>query len=188
MKLEKTPLDDVYILNKVVRNDDRGQFCRIYGIDELEKEGLKSKAVHINTSTSKNAGTLRGIHFQYPPYAECKIISCISGSIWDVAVDLRPKSDTKFQWFGTVLNPDNGKSLIVPEGFGHGFITLEKNSSVIYVVSEIYSPENECGARYDDPLLNIKWPITPLFLSNKDKSWNLIEKNQESFLKPFLEL
>jgi len=174
MHLEKTSLNDVFILNKKIRKDDRGQFCRLYGIDELKKIGFDSKVSHVNSSLSLKAGTLRGIHFQYPPFSECKIISCITGSIWDLAVDLRPNSKQRFEWFGVKLTPSNGKSLIVPEGFGHAFLSLEDNTNIIYVSSEIYSPEYESGIAFDDPLLNINWPINPSFLSERDTSWGEI--------------
>lgn len=187
MHLEKTPLSDAYVLHKPVRKDERGQFCRVYGADELENAGLKCNAVHVNTSTSVKKGTLRGIHFQYPPYAENKIVSCISGSIWDVAIDLRPNSATRFKWFGVELNPDNGKSLIVPEGFGHAFITLKENTTVIYVVSQVYSFENEGGARFDDKMLKIDWPIKPTVLSDKDQKWPSIEQRIEEFDNRFKE-
>lgn len=176
MHLEKTHLDDVLILHMDIRKDDRGQFCRLYGIDELKKAGFDSKVSHVNSSKSLKRGTLRGIHFQYPPYAECKIISCISGSIWDLAVDLRPNSKQRFNWFGIKLTPSNGKSLIVPEGFGHACLSLEDNSTIIYVSSEVYSSKYESGIKYDDPLLKIKWPINPSFLSERDKSWGEISK------------
>ena len=188
MKIKETPISNLFILEKPVRKDERGQFCRLYGKDELENLGIKSKAIHVNSSTSNFAGTIRGIHFQYPPYAECKIISCISGSIWDVAVDLRPNSKTRFHWFGTILTPENGKSLIIPEYFGHAFISLEDKASVIYVSSEIYSPEHESGIRYDDPTINIKWPIKPKIVSQKDKSWDLLENQGKEFLKPFMNI
>ena len=174
MDLEKTSLNEVFILNKKIRKDDRGQFCRLYGIDELKKIGFDSKVSHVNSSLSLKAGTLRGIHFQYPPFSECKIISCITGSIWDLAVDLRPNSKQRFEWFGVKLTPSNGKSLIVPEGFGHACLSLEDNTNIIYVSSEIYSAEHESGIAFDDPLLNINWPINPSFISERDSSWGEI--------------
>lgn len=171
MKLESTPIPDLFVLRKNVRLDNRGQFCRLYGLDEIEIAGRLTKAFHVNSSTSLKTGTLRGIHFQYPPFAEEKIVSCVCGSIWDVAVDLRPNSPTKFKWFGLTLTPENGLSLIVPKGFGHAFLTLEPNSTVIYVVSDGYSLEHESGILYNDALVNIDWPISPVVLSEKDLLW-----------------
>lgn len=176
MKLESTGLDGVFLLHRRIHNDERGTFTRLFAEDELATLGYNAKAIHINTSTSIFPGTLRGIHFQYPPYSETKIVSCVSGAIWDVAVDLRPNSETRFQWFGKTLTPDNGTSLIIPEGFGHAFITLEPNSTVVYVVSAAYAIEYESGARFDDPLLRIEWPIEPMVMSEKDTEWKLLSK------------
>ena len=175
MEIEKTPIKGLYSINRPVRKDPRGFFSRLYGADEMTVAGRPTPAVHVNSSTSKEKGTLRGIHFQYPPYSEAKIVSCVSGAIWDVGVDLRPGSPTRFKYYGIKLTPDNGKSLIVPEGFGHAFITLEVNSTVVYVVSSPYSIENESGLRFDDPYLNISWPVEPKVISEKDKNWGLLE-------------
>ena len=175
MKLEITPIEDLFILHRLIYQDDRGFFSRLFGNDEVAAAGRPTQAVHVNSSTSLAVGTLRGIHFQYPPHAEAKIVSCVAGAVWDVGVDLRPNSPTRFQWFGTKLTPNNGVSMIIPEGFGHGFITLEPNSTVVYIVSAAYAPEHESGARFDDPLLNIQWPIEPNVLSDKDRAWELLE-------------
>ena len=123
MKLEETPIEDLYVLHRPIRKDERGSFSRLFGEDDIAKAGRPTNIVHVNTSTSVEAGTLRGVHFQYPPFSEAKVVACTSGSIWDVGVDLRPDSPTRFQWFGEVLTPENGKSMIVPEG--------EKASKVI---------------------------------------------------------
>ena len=175
MKLETTPIKSLFVLHRPVRRDERGFFSRIFGEDEIAAAGRPTQAVHVNTSTSVEVGTLRGIHFQYNPHAEAKIVSCVSGSIWDVGIDLRPKSPTRFQWFGTKLTPGNGLSMVIPEGFGHAFITLEPNSIVVYVVSAVYALSHESGIRFDDPLLGIMWPINPTVLSEKDRTWGLIE-------------
>jgi len=175
MKLEPTSVQDLYVLKRPVFQDNRGQFTRLYAAEVLEQAGLPSQAVHVNSSTSVEAGTLRGIHFQYPPYSETKIVACTAGAIWDVGVDLRPGSLTRFQWFGQTLTPRNGVSMVIPEGFGHAFITLEPNSTAIYVVSEVYEPKYESGVHYGDPLLNIQWPVQPKFLSRKDLSWDYLE-------------
>ena len=175
IKLENTPIEGLYILHRAVHKDERGFFSRIFGVDEMAKAGRPTNALHVNTSTSTSVGTLRGIHFQYLPRPEAKIVSCAAGAIWDVGIDLRPKSPTRFQWFGTKLTPDNGLSMVIPEGFGHAFITLEPNSTAVYVVSEVYSPEHESGIRYDDPTLGITWPMNPTVLSEKDSLWGLLE-------------
>jgi len=181
MDIEKTPIKDMYIIHRPIRKDERGSFTRLYGADEFALHGLNTKAIHVNTSTSSELGTLRGIHFQHPPFSEAKIVACTSGAVFDVGVDLRPNSPTKFKWFGKILTPENGLSLLIPEGFGHGFLTLEPNSTVVYVVSEVYAPQFESGIRYDDPEISIQWPIQPKVISEKDKKWDWI-KNRISEL------
>ena len=171
MKLEATPIKDMFVLHRAVHKDSRGQFTRLYAAEGLAMAGRPTDAIHVNTSTSTQVGTLRGIHFQYVPCAEAKIVACTAGAIWDVGVDLRPESPTRFQWFGAELTPENGRSLVIPEGFGHAFITLEPNSIAVYVVSAVYAPEFESGIRYDDPALAIEWPIQPSVISDKDLAW-----------------
>ena len=175
MQLESTPIKDMFILHRPVHKDSRGQFTRLYAAEGLAKAGRPTDAVHVNTSTSIEVGTLRGIHFQCAPYAEAKIVACTAGAIWDVGVDLRPESPTRLQWFGAELTPANGRSMLIPEGFGHAFITLEPNSTAVYVVSEVYAPELESGIRYDDPALAIEWPIRPSVVSDKDQAWKAVK-------------
>jgi dTDP-4-dehydrorhamnose 3,5-epimerase len=184
VKLEPTPIDGLFVLQRPVYKDSRGQFTRLFATEGLAAAGASIDAVHVNSSTSVETGTLRGIHFQYPPYAETKIVACTSGAIWDVGVDLRPGSPTRFQWFGTKLAPDNGRSMVIPEGFGHAFITLEPNSTAVYVVSAVYALDYESGVRYDDEMLAIKWPIVPKVLSDKDMAWgNLKDRVNELDLR-----
>jgi dTDP-4-dehydrorhamnose 3,5-epimerase len=185
MKLETTPIADLFVLHRPLRKDDRGTFSRLFGEDDIAVAGRPTKAIHVNTSTSKQTGTLRGVHFQYPPYSEAKVVACTAGSIWDVGVDLRPDSPTRFQWFGVVLTPDNGKSMIVPEGFGHAFLTMEPNSTAVYVISSIYAPGHEAGIRFDDPLLNIDWPIEPTIISEKDRAWGPLKNRIQELDRGF---
>ena len=175
MKLESTPIKDMFVLHRAVHKDSRGQFTRLYAAEGLAMAGRPTDAIHVNTSTSTQVGTLRGIHFQYVPCAEAKIVACTAGAIWDVGVDLRPESPTRFQWFGAELTPENGRSLVIPEGFGHAFITLEPNSIAVYVVSAVYAPEFESGIRYDDPALAIEWPRQPSVVSDKDLDWKAVK-------------
>jgi dTDP-4-dehydrorhamnose 3,5-epimerase len=183
MKLEGTPIPDLFVVHRPLIKDDRGTFSRLFGEDDIASAGRPTNAVHVNTSTSKEVGTLRGIHFQYSPFCEAKVVACTSGAIWDVGVDLRPNSPTKYQWFGEVLTPDNGKSLLIPEGFGHAFITLEQNSTAVYVISSVYAIEYESGVCFDDPMLNIDWPIDPVVVSDKDKSWAPLKNRVEEIDK-----
>ena len=116
-------------------------------------------------------GTLRGLHYQEPPYAEVKIVRCTRGSVFDVVVDLRPESPTFCQWYGTYLNPDNASMLYVPEGCATGYLTLEPDSEIYYLTSEKYHPESAKGVRYDDPAFAIEWPGPIVQLSDNDRNW-----------------
>ena len=185
MKIESTPIEGINILHRPLVKDKRGTFTRLFGADEIAKAGRPTDAIHVNTSTSPEVGTLRGIHFQYPPFSEAKVVACTSGAIWDVGVDLRPNSPTRFKWFGIHLTPENGKSLIVPEGFGHAFITLKPNSTTVYVISNIYNVKYESGLRFDDPDLAIKWPIAPAVISEKDKKYGLLKNRIKDIDKGF---
>lgn len=176
MQLEHTPIAGLFVMHRPVHQDNRGQFTRLFAAEGMAAAGRPTEAVHVNTSTSVDVGTLRGIHFQYPPCAEAKIVACTAGAIWDVGVDLRPGSPTRFQWYGTVLTPLNGRSMVIPEGFGHAFITLEPNSTAVYIVSAAYAPEHESGIRYDDPELAIDWPTAPTVLSDKDLAWEPVQE------------
>jgi len=188
MKLESTPIEGLFVLHRPVHQDSRGQFTRLFATEGLACAGRPTEAVHVNTSTSEKAGTLRGIHFQYPPFAEAKVVACTAGAIWDVGVDLRPESPTRFQWFGIKLTPDNGLSMVIPEGFGHAFITLEPNSTAVYVVSTVYAVEHESGIRYDDPTLAIEWPRIPTSMSDKDLSWGQVLSRIDEFDSRFASL
>lgn len=185
MKLKSTNLKDLYVVQRSLKNDKRGSFSRLFGEDEYSDAGRPTKVVHVNSSQSFETATLRGIHYQYPPFSETKIVACLSGSIWDVGIDLRPNSPTRFKWFGVELSPNSGESLLIPEGFGHAFITLEPNSIIVYSVSSIYSPDYESGIRFDDPLLNIEWPIKPKIVSDRDLKWGFIENRIEELNSKF---
>jgi dTDP-4-dehydrorhamnose 3,5-epimerase len=136
---------------------------------------LNPDFVQCNISFNKSKGTLRGLHLQKPPKAEIKVVRCLSGSIWDVIVDLREDSKTFGKWFSVGLNEYNRTMLYVPEGFAHGFISLTDNAEIFYLVSEFYFPDYERTLRWNDPLHGINWPITPNVISDKDKlvkDWN----------------
>ena len=171
MELEETAIEGLFIIHRKFISDSRGVFSRLFAEDELELAGRPTRAVHVNTSTSPEAATLRGIHFQYPPYSEAKIVSCTNGKLWDVAVDLRPNSPTRFQWHGIMLSPGEPTSFLIPEGCAHGFITLEPHSTILYIVSNTYAPSHESGVRFDDTMLSIDWPVAPNLISDKDRRW-----------------
>jgi dTDP-4-dehydrorhamnose 3,5-epimerase len=122
-------------------------------------------------SYNAKRGTLRGLHWQRSPYEEAKLVRCIGGAIWDVVVDIRENSESYRRWFGTELSADNGKALYIPEGFAHGFITLEDETTVMYQISEAYHPDSAAGIRWDDPAIGIEWPMSPTLVSEKDRRW-----------------
>ena len=168
MKFIPTPLNGAFVIELEKRGDERGFFARAFCIKEFESIGLSHNLVQINNSLSKDTGTLRGMHYQLATKSEDKIVRCIKGKLYDVIIDLRPNSSTFKKWFGAELSAENRLSLYVPKGFAHGFITMEDNTETFYLVTEFYSPENERGIRYNDPEFNIKWPIEPKVISDKD--------------------
>ncbi len=150
--------------------DDRGSLERLFAADELAAAGVIFEAVHINLPRTTHAGTGKGLHMQRRPHAEPKIVTCIAGRIFDVAVDLRPESPTYGQWFGIALSQDRAESLLIPEGFAHGMQCLEPNSLVHYVHSAAYAPAAEAGVHPLDPDVAFAWPLPPQYLSLRDKS------------------
>jgi dTDP-4-dehydrorhamnose 3,5-epimerase len=166
----KTPIEGLYKIELEKFEDYRGFFARIFCKKEFENQRLKNNIVQINNSYNKKKGTLRGLHYQLPPKAEVKIIRCIRGSIFDVVIDLRKDSPTFLKWFGCELNENNKKMLYVPEGFAHGFLTLEDDTEIIYFTTEFYSPQYERCIRWNDPKFSIQWPFEPTVISEKDRN------------------
>ena len=171
MKFRETELSGAYIIDIEPFEDDRGLFARAWCRKEFEAHGLNPSIVQANISKNRHRGTLRGLHWQRDPYAECKLLRCTRGSIYDVIVDLRPESDTFKSWVGVELTEENHRMLLVPENFAHGFQTLQDNSEVFYQVTQFYTPGAECGARYDDPAFAIDWPQDVSAISEKDEGW-----------------
>jgi dTDP-4-dehydrorhamnose 3,5-epimerase len=149
--------------------DERGFFMRTFDIELFEKAGINLTLVQENHSLSKRKHIIRGLHFQFPPFAETKIVRCIRGAIWDVFVDLRKGSDYFGQWDSIELTEENKKMILIPRGFAHGFCTLSDISEVIYKVDNFYSKEKEGGIIWNDPDLKIEWPTKNPILSDKDK-------------------
>jgi len=170
MKFKKLPLQSAYTIDLDKREDERGYFARLFCLEEFKNQGLEISIVQINNSMSKHKGTLRGLHFQYPPKAETKIVRCISGSIWDVIVDIRKDSSTFGNWFGTELTAKNRTMMYVPKGFAHGFQTLVDNVELLYLHSGFYSAEHEGGLLYNDKTVGINWPSSISEISERDKS------------------
>lgn len=171
MIFTETKLKGAYIVDLEKREDERGFFARGWCQNEFEAHGLTPRVAQVNISSNKKRGTLRGMHYQIAPYEETKLVRCTRGALYDVIVDLRPASPTYRQWFGVELTADNYKMLYVPEGFAHGFITLQDETEATYQVSQFYTPGSERGLRYNDPAFGIEWPAEVQVISEKDKSW-----------------
>ncbi len=170
MKFTELELKGAYVIEVDKIQDERGFFGRLWCENELKNYGLNTNIVQSNVSLSKKKGTLRGMHFQRGEYAETKFVRCTRGSVYDVIVDLRPESPTFKQWYGVKLTADNYKMIYVPENFAHAFLTLEDNSEVYYMATQFYNSENEGGLRYNDPEINIEWPIEITEISDKDNN------------------
>jgi dTDP-4-dehydrorhamnose 3,5-epimerase len=169
MKFLSTPVSGAFIIELEKKDDGRGFFARLYCRNEFKRAGLEQSYVQINNSLSVQKGTLRGLHYQVEPHGEAKVVRCISGELWDVIVDLRSNSASFGQWFGAELTATNRQMLYVPKGCAHGFITLDDNTEILYLVSSFYAAEAERGVRWNDPFFAIKWPIAPTVISEKDR-------------------
>jgi dTDP-4-dehydrorhamnose 3,5-epimerase len=175
MIFRETPLKGAYIVELERKEDPRGFFARAFCAREFEQQGLPTRVAQANLSYSARRGTLRGMHYQVPPASEPKFIRCIRGAIWDVIIDMRPDSPTYRQHFGIELSADNRLALYIPDMFAHGNQALTDDVELFYLVGEFYTPGCERGVRYDDPAIGIKWPLPVTVISDKDKSWPLLE-------------
>jgi dTDP-4-dehydrorhamnose 3,5-epimerase len=171
MQFESTAVAEVYLVRPDRFDDERGYFARTWGADEFEARGLSTRVVQRNLSFNTHTGTLRGMHYQRPPYAEVKLVSCLVGAIFDVAIDLRPDSPTYCRWVGAELRADSGAMLYVPEGCAHGYLTLEPRTTVEYLVSELYHPEAAGGVRWNDSHFGVRWPAEPTLIAQRDRSY-----------------
>lgn len=151
--------------------DERGWFARTFCEREFAEHGLPTHFVQHSRSFTRRAGTIRGLHFQSPPFAEEKLVSCVAGAILDVIFDLRPDSPTYMETWSVELSGENGRQLFIPKGVAHGFQALTDNVLVNYLISEFYAPEHARGIRYDDPVLNVRWPLPVATVSERDLSW-----------------
>ena len=176
MKFTPTSLAGAYLIGLEPRADPRGMFARVFCAQEFSAHGLETIFVQANISTNKLSGTVRGMHFQREPHAEVKIVRCTRGSIYDVIVDMREASATRFRWFGAELSEENGLMMYVPKGFAHGYQALTDDAAAFYMVSAFYAPESEGGLRFDDPKLSIEWPRAVAEISNKDTAWPLLTR------------
>jgi len=172
----ETDLQGAWIIDIEPHRDERGYFARVWCAREFEEQGLKTDLVQCNIAYNHSKGILRGMHYQQAPHAEVKLVRCTRGSVYDVIVDLREDSPTRLKWIGVELTEDNHRMLYVPEGFAHGYVTLQDNSELFYQVSEFYTPGAEGGLRWNDPRIAIEWPEQgELLISEKDRSWPLLE-------------
>src|SRR4051812_44942418 len=175
MIFTETVLAGAFIIDIERRGDSRGFFARTFCQHEFEDHGLKPVIAQANLAYNAKKGPLRGMHFQFPPAAETKLVRATRGAIYDVIVDLRPESPTYLQHVGVELSERNRRQLYVPELFGHGYLTLTDGAEVTYQVGEFYTPGAERGLRYDDPALSIEWPVTVEVISEKDANWPLLQ-------------
>lgn len=170
MIFREVKLPGAYIIEPELIEDERGFFARTWGQEDFAARGLNPQIVQCNSSLNKRTGTLRGMHYQVSPHEEAKLVRCTAGAIYDVIVDLRPDSPTRGQWLGVELTARNRLMMYVPEGFAHGFQTLEDNSEVFYQVSAYFHPESARGVRWDDPAFGIEWPLAISVISERDRS------------------
>lgn len=169
-----TPLAGLLRIEIEPHHDERGFFARLYGAREFAAAGIPFTSHDVNLSRSRERHTLRGLHYQDPPHAEAKLVRVVRGRVFDVAVDLRPESPTCRQWFGMELSAERHEALLIPEGFAHGFMTLEPDTDFLYQMSCPFTPGQGRGIRFDDPAIGVVWPAPPSIMSEADRIWPLL--------------
>lgn len=174
VRFKPVPLKDVWIVKREPVHDERGFFARTFCRREFQAHGIDFSVAQCNVSFNEYAGTLRGLHYQEKPAAEGKLVSCLRGALYDVIVDLRSDSPSYLKHFGIRLAGNECDMLYIPRGFAHGFLTLEDDTQISYMMDEFYAPGCGCGLRYDDPVLGIEWPVPVRIVSEKDREWPLI--------------
>ena len=187
MIFTETKLQGAYIIDLDCQEDARGFFARAFCQREFEAHGLKTIIAQANVAFNHKKGTLRGMHFQYPPAAETKLVRCTRGAILDIIVDLRPESAAYLQHIAVELNEANHRALYVPERFAHGYQVLQDGTETSYQVGEFYTPSVEDGLRYNDPCLGLTWPLPVTVISEKDQRFGLLAEI-ESALKQRMRL
>ena len=178
MIFTETELGGAFIVDVERKEDNRGFFARAFCQNEFAEHGLKPVIAQANIAFNQRKGTLRGMHFQFPPAAETKLVRCTRGAIVDIIVDLRPESPTYLQHVAVELSADNHRALYVPERFAHGYQVLEDVTETSYQVGEFYAPEAEGGLRYDDPRLNLTWPLPVTEITEKDRNFPLLSEGE----------
>jgi dTDP-4-dehydrorhamnose 3,5-epimerase len=170
--LREAEIPGAFVVEPELITDERGFFSRIFDVDEFSAQGLETKFPQWSVSYNELPGTLRGMHFQRDPHAEAKLVRCTRGSLYDVVVDLRPRSRTFRRWTAVELSAENRLALYIPKGLAHGFQTLEPGTEVVYAISEPFEPSASAGVRWDDPAFGIEWPkAEQRVMSEKDRSW-----------------
>ena len=177
MRFLKTPVQDAWTTEPTSHLDARGRFMRAWCEREFLEHEISFVPVQSNMALSLKKGTIRGLHYQIAPALEAKLVRCTRGAIFDVVVDLRPHSPTFRKWYGLELSAENGKMLFVPEGCAHGCQSLEDNAEILYMASTYYAPDHARGVRYDDPVLEIEWPLPVSSISDQDRNWPLLSKS-----------
>ena len=171
MHFAPTALKDATLIELDKHEDARGYFARTFCEEEFRAAGLPARFAQANSAGTRQAGTVRGLHYQVPPHAEAKLIRCTQGAIYDVIIDLRPDSPTRGRWEGFKLDAKSGRMLLVPEGFAHGYQALTGDTEVFYLVSHPYVAGAEAGVRFNDPVFAIAWPLAVTVVSEKDLNW-----------------
>ncbi|ODT95601.1 MAG: dTDP-4-dehydrorhamnose 3,5-epimerase [Rhodanobacter sp. SCN 67-45] len=184
MKFHITPLADLTVIETTSIADERGQFSRVFCAAEYSALRPSLHWVQINVSCTYDKGTVRGMHFQYPPAAEAKLIRCLRGRVFDVAVDLRAGSPTFLHWHGVELDQDGTSQFFIPEGFAHGFQALTDDAQLLYLHSAAWNREKEGGLRHDDPTLAISWPLPVTRISNKDRNLPSVKESRFAGIHP----
>jgi dTDP-4-dehydrorhamnose 3,5-epimerase len=173
MRLTGTEVEGVTVVEIERISDDRGFFARVWCQDEFAQHGIEKEWAQANVGRSTRAGTLRGMHYQRAPHEEAKLVRCTRGSVYDVALDLRPTSPSYLRWVGVTLGADDHTMLYIPEGCAHGYQSLADDSEIVYFTSAPYAPNAATGARYDDPAFGIEWPLDVDVISEQDAGWAL---------------
>lgn len=178
MIFSETALKGAFVIDLELRSDDRGYFARTFCAREFADHGLNGSVAQTNIALNRRRGTIRGLHFQYPPAAETKLVRCTRGAILDVIIDLRPESPTYLRHIAVELTGSNRRSIYVPTRFAHGYQVLDDDTETTYMMGEFYTPSEEAGLRYSDPRLAIDWPLPAVDLTQKDQVWPLVEDSE----------
>lgn len=175
MRFEPTDIAGLWVVRLDWRTDARGGFARLFDTETFAARGLPAAFPQVSVSTTRLAGSLRGLHIQRPPHGETKLVRCVRGALFDVVVDLRPDSPTRGCWQGLILRADDDQLLVVPPGCAHGFQTLVDGTDVLYQISAPYAPDHADGVRFDDPAFGIGWPLPVTVVSERDRAWPLVD-------------